>query len=484
MRRFILTAVALTAFTLGLNTHPAAAQAPTLRELRQNAENLLTTDPDLERYLPRWKIQEADLKIKLAFAFRSDGYAVTDADSMVVTATFPDPGNGSQDLLSIRVGGGGASLTGTNKIKSALGDRLYDQILRRAYQHDVIEPASPLTEETRERIPNVMQPIPNVSRQFIVASGFRQVVQLGTTNAWLEHMIGNDEIGYHFWQSGQGKASLHYSIIPLANSDLRSRGVPDILTLQLGVGYRLKIGSPNNNELEGAVSPRLLNGTPGPKALARIEYRLPQVNDIGFAIFTEMPFSKLNNIENIRARDIATVVTPTREVYAPNSCRNCPDTIRTAYFLRTVAQGMIFWENWMNDYEHFFRVSLGVSYQEISQAALRDDANGNLLKGSLQPVDLGALGVDVEHRRLQPSKKELQDWVYAKVEYLNQAGYPFGLSAQLANRNLMLTAFAPVLKNWLFLEMKFNTPILRDEPAPWEYKSFFMISPVLRFDID
>lgn len=480
MRRFILAAATLLVFTLGVEVRQVAAQPPTLRELRLNVENLLTTDPDLERYLPRWKIQEMDLKIKLAFAFRSNGDAVTEADSMVVTATFPDPNTGAQDLLSIRVGGGGARLTGTNAIKTAIGDMLYNQILERSYQHDVIEPASPLTEQTRERIPNVMQPIPNVSRQFIVASGFRQVVQLGTTNAWLEHMIGNDEIGYHFWTSGQGKATLHYPIIPLTNAELRSQGVPDILSIMLGVAYRLKIGTPGDNTLEGVISPRLLNGALGPKAVARAEYRLPQVNDIGFSIHAEVPFSKIGNVENVRALDLAMTATPTRELFG-TSCRACPDTLASAYFLRTIAQGTVFWENWMSEYEHFFRVSLGVSYQEISQAVLRDDVDNSYIGSD---IVLAGRGVNVEHKRLQPGRKELQDWVYAKVEYLNQSGFPFGMSAQLANRNLLLSGFIPVLKNWLFLEAKFSTPILRDEPAPWEYNSFFMISPVLRFDID
>jgi hypothetical protein len=79
---------------------------------------------------------------------------------------------------------------------------------------------------------------------------------------------------------------------------------------------------------------------------------------------------------------------------------------------------------------------------------------------------------------------EFEDWLYAKVDYLNQSGFPFGISAQLANRNLLLSGFIPLLRNWLFIEAKYSTPILRKNPEPWEYPTFFMISPVLRFELD
>ncbi|MEZ4786212.1 MAG: hypothetical protein R3F28_19310 [Candidatus Kapaibacterium sp.] len=67
---------------------------------------------------------------------------------------------------------------------------------------------------------------------------------------------------------------------------------------------------------------------------------------------------------------------------------------------------------------------------------------------------------------------------------MNQSDFPFGVSAQLANRNLLLTGFVPVVPNWLFLQAKYSTPLLRSEAAPWEQNPFIVISPVLRFMLD
>jgi hypothetical protein len=461
---------------LALGAAPSDVSAqPTERELRENIRDLTTLDPDIERYLPRWRILESDLKIKIAHFFNLMGVPVNEADSMIVTATFPDPGTNVQELLSLRVGENAASsISGTERLRNELGVRLYEDILRRDYQHVVIEPAVPVTENARERMPNVFYPA--TARQFVAISAFRQSVQLGRSGARLEHMIGNDEIGYHFWQSGQGRAWAHYPIIPLTDPELRSRGVPDIFTIDLGIAYRMKFGSPDDNFLGDVISPRKLNGAIGPKAYTRIEYRLPQINDLGFSINAEVPFNKLTSPTEVKAD---------QSIVRLYEATGRGEPLHTAYFLRTVAQGALFWENWLggdDSYEHFFRISLGVSYQEYARATV-----GEVVEGVYEPfteVDpLNKLGNAVSYTGLiHPT--EFEDWLYAKVDYLNQSGFPFGLSAQLSNRNLMVNGFIPVIRNWLFLEAKYSTPLLRDEAAPWEYNTFFMISPVLRFELE
>jgi hypothetical protein len=448
----------------------ASAQPPTEGEIKENIRDLTTLDPEIERYLPRWRILESDLKIKIAHFFNLTGVPVKESDSMIVTATFPDPNTNAQELLSIRVGDNPAAvISGTDRMRNDLGVRMYDEILRRDYQHVVIEPAIPVTENSRDRAPSVFYPA--TARQFVALSAFRQTVQLGRSGARLEHMLGNDEIGYHFWTSGQGRAWAHYPIIPLTDAALRAKGVPDILTIDLGVAYRMKFGSAEDNFLGDVISPRLLNGSIGPKAYTRIEYRLPQVNDLGFSVNAEVPFNKLTSPQEVRADEsvVRTLESTRRDEAVP-----------TAYFLRTVAQGSLFWENWLggeDNYEHFFRISLGVSYQEIARATIVDI-------NTLEPVDsVNSIGSAVMYNSLS-HPTEFEDWLYARVDYLNQSGFPFGISAQLANRNLLISGFIPVLRNWLFLEAKYSTPLLRDQPAPWEYKSFFMISPVLRFELD
>ncbi len=466
MRKRTLLALAIPLIGLVFHSHPSIAQPPTKGELLQDIQDVETLDPEIERYFPRWKIQEADLKIKLTQFFRSDGHDVAETDSFVVTASFPR--GGSQDILMIRAGSGDAYLSGTDKIKLALGIPIYNEILARNYANQQIEPAIPPTQGGRERVPSVMNPVN--ARQFIAISAFRQAVQLGTTGARIEHQIGTDEIGYHFWSSGQGRVFVNYPIIRLDDAGMRAQGVPDVLTVNLGAAYRLKFGSKDDEFLGGAINARLLNGALGTKGLTRIEFR-PQLDgvNLGVALNAEVPFGKFDTahaaIDGLRMLQEMTII-PKPGPF-PRS-----DTIITtnAYFLRSIVQGSVFWETWLDDYAHFFRVSLGMSYQEFGRYQVTDTVNFGQDVG-LRPVSL-----------IHPS--EVQDWVYAKVEYLNQSGFPFGISAQLSNQNLIVDGFIPVVPNWLFLEAKFSTPILRDKPQPWEQKSFFMISPILRFKMD
>ncbi|MBS1911452.1 MAG: hypothetical protein JST22_05665 [Bacteroidetes bacterium] len=484
MRKLTLIAIAIVLIALSFHAVPVVAQPtgpPSQQDIQKMITDASTTDPDIERYLPRWKILEADLKVKIATYFKLEGQQVSESDSMVVTSAFQKPGSSDlPDLLSIRVGPS-AVLSGGQTIRKNLGDGLYQQILERNYAHLMIEPETPVNSKPPERIGYVMQP--GSARQFVAASAFRQVVLIGSTGARLEHWIGNDEIGYHFWSSGQAKGMITYPVIPLTDVELRAKGVPDILTVQLGAAYRLKIGQSSNDFLGGAISARKLNGSLGAKAFAHIDYRLPQVNDIGFAVNAEVPFSKLEpELANMNDGSV---------VWGIDSAKIDPPSqrftkIKEAYFLRTVAQGMFFWETWLNDYEHFFRISVGASYQEIAKGMFArlpvPGGPASALVPVRIPADTEKLADGVIYNGLiHPT--DVQDWIYAKVEYMNQSGFPFGLSAQLANRNLLLAGYIPVIPNWLFVEAKYSTPILRDSPAPWEQRSFFMISPILRFKI-
>lgn len=475
MSKPVLTALAAALFVLSFDSVHVAAQPPSLAEVQRMYDSATTTDPEIERYLPRWRINEADLKIKLANYFKLVGMSVSETDSMIVTATFPDPETREQDILTIRAGNR-AVLTGGQKIREEIGEILYNTVLDRQYAHSVIEPAIPLTTDGPERIPSVLSP--STARQFVAVSAFRQAVQLGTTGARLEHQLGNDEIGYHFWSSGQGKALLHYPIIRLQDPGLRAAGVPDVLTIMLGAAYRMGFGNPTDGFLSGVIQPRKLNGNIGAKAVARVEYRLPRVNDIGFMLHTEIPFNKLEG------GDVTDLSNGSLVRFAQAVGARGTDTQMVSYHLRTVAQGGVFWETWLNDYEHFFRISLGASYQEVARGALGIVEEGRVITFSGANRELAlrpATGV-VYQGLIHPT--EAEDWIYAKVEYLNQSGFPFGLSAQLANRNLLLDGFIPLLPNWLFIQAKFSTPVLRDNPAPWEQDSFFMISPILRFHLD
>ncbi len=483
MRRSLLIIPGALIALFLLSSVPAFAQVTT-SELEEDIKNLEELDPDVAVYLPRWRILEADLKTKLMLYFRSQGFDMTTKDTVVVTAGF-DKDNGQEDILKIDVPSlAGASLNGRAKIESELGEGLYQELLQRStYAHANIERESPLTENDNERVPNVLYP--TNAKQFAAISAFRQAIQLGTTGARLEHLIGTDQIGYPFWSGGQAKALVEYPIIRQDDVNLRAAGVPDILKFSLGIGYRLKFGQANSSGVADIFSPRMLNGAIGAKAIVATEYRLPQVNDLGVSFYAELPLNKRAGTESVEGDEVV--------VWVPGEIRRRSTIpVRKAYFLRTVAQGNFFWETWLNNYEHYFRFSLGASYQEVAEASLRVgtlylDPDGETLRdkqGVVQgfPARPAGLSNNVEYSALD-HPDEVGDWIFAKIEYLNQSDFPFGFSAQLANRNLLLKGFVPIIPNWLFLQAKYATPLLSD-PQPWEQQPVIVVSPILRFMLD
>lgn len=486
MRRIVPVVFGLL-MVLGLaGTDEVRAQGTTIAELDENIENLRELDPDIAKYLPRWRILEADLKAKMVLYFRSQGYDVTEADTIVVTGGF-DQKNGQEDLLKIEIASvPGAELNGRAKIESEIGEGLYQDILaREQYIHAVIERETPITEGPKERVPNVLYP--TNARQFVAISAFRQAVQLGTSGARLEHLIGTDEIGYPFWSGGQAKAVVDYPIIRQADPKLRSVGVPDPLKFSLGIGYRLKFGQEGSSGAADLFAPRLLNGALGAKAIVRTEYRLPEVNDLGIGFYTELPLNRRAGTEAVEGNEEVVWRSSTTLLRE----RNVSIPVREAYFLRTVAQGNLFWETWIDDYTHYLRFSIGASYQDVAVGHLRVDDNfldpdgvtlwnaNGVQAGNANPPGLAN---NVKYTALD-HPDAVEDWIYAKIEYLNQSDFPFGFSAQLANRNLLLNGFVPIVPNWLFLQAKYSAPIMGDA-MPWEHEPMIVVSPILRFMLD
>ncbi len=487
MRRIFLSLIALLIIGGIATTEEMAAQdEPTSAELQENIEDLRGLDPDIAKYLPRWRINEADLKAKMTLYFRSQGHDVTTRDTIVVTGGL-DQDNGQEDILKISIPTmPGAELNGRAKIESEIGEDLYQDILaRETYAHSMIERETPITVDDKERVPNVLYP--TNARQFVAVSAFRQAIQLGTSGARLEHLIGTDEIGYPFWSGGQAKAVVDYPIIRQSDPVLRSNGVPDILKFSLGIGYRLKFGQEGTSGAANLFAPRLLNGAAGAKAIVRTEYRLPEVNDLGVSFYTEVPLNRRAGTEEIEGNS-EVVWRESRRLLRD---RNVSIPVREAYFLRTVAQGNLFWETWLDDYTHYLRFSFGASYQDVAVGHLRVgdhflDPDGKTLWNQNGVQDGAANPEGLSNNILYSGLNHpdaVEDWIYAKVEYLNQSDFPFGFSAQLANRSLLLNGFVPIVPNWLFLQAKYSTPIVGDT-MPWEQEPTIVVSPILRFMLD
>ena len=121
------------------------------------------------------------------------------------------------------------------------------------------------------------------------------------------------------------------------------------------------------------------------------------------------------------------------------------------YFVHTVAQ---------LSYSHRFDLSMGhvltltggLGYHQIAH-------------GVVQP-ELAVITTDKE------------DFIspVLRMEYLNRVSNMFGVSAQLYSSIVHLKGWVELIRNLLYLDLQYYSPIIRDA-KPWEQSYFFMISP-------
>jgi hypothetical protein len=95
----------------------------------------------------------------------------------------------------------------------------------------------------------------------------------------------------------------------------------------------------------------------------------------------------------------------------------------------------------------------------------------------------GGLGYhQVAHGFIQPDKSVLttdkEDFISPvfRLEYLNRVANMFGASAQLYSSIVHLKGWVELIRNLLYLDLQYYSPIIRDA-KPWEQSYFFMISP-------
>ncbi|HOQ49728.1 MAG TPA: hypothetical protein PLV01_07865, partial [Candidatus Kapabacteria bacterium] len=144
--------------------------------------------------------------------------------------------------------------------------------------------------------------------------------------------------------------------------------------------------------------------------------------------------------------------------------------------IRSTGYATVFYNWWLDksNPENFFRFDLGINYSEVRETALYHYPNTtNGLNYEITVENVTGL------KTYKP--KEFADWMFAKVEYRNQAIFPFGASIQYSNQIMLGRIWLPLFSNWFYLEAKYSTP-LRTE-RPYEIKNFFMISPLLRITI-
>jgi len=196
--------------------------------------------------------------------------------------------------------------------------------------------------------------------------------------------------------------------------------------------------------------------------------------ELGVSIHTRLPFKSPKNTEiephkwGKISLDKLLEAEPNRDIFAEDG-RVISDVVPV---MQSSGKASVFYNWWLNkrNPENYIRADLGISYVETHEMAMyKDITDGNtyISKDNITG--------------LKTYKPEGLDYLYLKLEYRNQATWPFGVSAQISNQTFLGNVWVPIFGNWLLLEMKYST-VLRDT-RPYELKNFLMFSPIIRITI-
>lgn len=458
---------------------------------REILDSLTTIDPEIRKYFPRWKVCETDLQIQLYMAFRAVGYdekKLSKSKIEILSAPRVDP-YVAYDILLITCG---EATMNSTEIAANLGKKLTDilcgedfyatktppqsEIRSRDYCYIDIPAENPISATEADAIVDFLKPS-NAKHAFTL-SLFEQSLKIGDTGFWLSNKVGNDEIGHPFWSAGMAKATLQRPLY--ANPDSKtSNRIPYLIDAFMGAGYRLTSGVNTNGTILSWVTKRKLNEGDGGKLIAGMDFNMPFHPQFGFHINAEIPLNTLKQ-EAIDESKWASVENNSNDPahyvdFEPTDARYGVYNISSvATVLRATGQISAFYYLWLNegkgDFENFFRFDLGINYYEMREYGIYRDTDKQIT--FLEPG--GIVGLNTYR------PKEFGDWVYAKAEYRNQAIWPFGASVQYSNQTVLGRVYIPLV-SWLYIEAKLAVPCrgLR----PFENKTFFMISPVLRLTI-
>lgn len=442
-------------------------------------DSLTTINPEIKKYFPRWKICEPDLQIQIYHAFIASNYdkSMLDQQSIEVLAAPREYDDEVFQILNISCGK--ASMNAVD-IESQFGDILIGFIsgyykyagkdrgyvqekAKRDYCYTDIPTEIPLTQSQADAIINYLQPT-NVNQAFTL-SLFEQSVKIGETGFWLRSIIGNDEIGYPYWYAGENKIVLQRPLYVNKNSRT-SRAIPYLINAYLGGAYRTSSGI-DPGSIFSWVPKRTLNNAKDGKFVVGLDFNMPFRPEFGISLRTEIPMSDL--------KDDYTIEYDKYGYYRPDHLVDNGRVDTVAPALRSSGVFSLYYNWWLNPQnpENYLRFDVGISYSDVKELALLGTpGSGGAIIYSLSNNKEGL-------KLYKPN--EFGDWVFLKVDYRNQAAFPFGLSLQYSNQIILGDIWIPIFGNWLYIEAKYSTPLrpLR----PYEIRNFFMISPILRLTI-
>lgn len=453
-------------------------------------DSLTTIDPEIVSYFPRWKVCEPDLMAQIYQAFVYKGYpkenlSREDIEVLSAPQEFPsDP----FEILMIKCGEESMNSVQIQSTMSSLfigflsGELVYlgadkgfphpDNLAKREYCFTEIPRDIPVTATQADIIVDFIERPTNVDHSFSL-SLFEQTLKVGETGFWIRSIMGTDQIGYPFWTSGESKLVLQRPLY--INQDPKTRkGIPYLVNAYLGAGYRVQTGLSSDNSILSWIPNRILNVGPGGKIVFGSDVHAWFLPEAGLSLNLELPLSRLET-ETIDVGTYGLLPVGPEVDFDPNDPRYGIRIDNIAPISRASGQITAFYHWWLDkkNPENYFRFDFGISYSEVTEAAVYVETVEDEFFTKMSTV--GVLGL----KTYKPEK--LPEWLYVKVDYRSQAAFPFGASIQISNEIFLGRLYLPLFGNWLYLEGKYSTP-LRDA-RPYEIKNFFMISPVLRLTI-
>lgn len=467
----------------------ALAQEGLIANKQEVIDSLTTIDPEIIKYFPRWKVCESDLQIQIYQYFLFEGYdkSALDMKNIQVLAAPKEYPELPHEILMITCGQESMNAV---EIESKMGDKLIrfltgeliysginrgtvNDIAKRDYCYTDIPTETPLPASQADAIISWFEQS-NVNHSFTL-SLFEQTAKIGDSGFWLRSTIGTDDVGYHFWSAGEAKIVLQRPLYINEHSDSRS-AIPYLINAYLGGGYRLTSGlSEDSKSMFSWVSKRKLNSSPSGKLIAGFNFHMPFKPELGLHVNAEVPLEELMK-KGIDVNSYGIYQDFNREDMIRATDGKIVDNASIVPVLRATGQITAFYHWWLDkkNPENYLRFDFGASYCEVREMGLFLD--GDIKVDPKWTVDAKEVS---NLKTYKPN--EFGDWVYAKVEYRNQAAYPFGFSMQYSNQILLGRVYLPIFGNWFYLEGKYSTPLRG--ARPYEIKNFFMISPVLRLVI-
>ncbi|MBM2814242.1 MAG: hypothetical protein HW421_1004 [Ignavibacteria bacterium] len=472
----------------------------------QVINNITSIDPKIKKYFPRWRICEKDLQAQIYQAFLVMRYDEKELDiNNIEVLAAPqvkrsdderkkDPSLVEAQPYQLLLLSCGRASMNSVQISSKLGDIEFylsgempyggktKSVNVRDYCLVDIAPEVPFSRASSEAIINFLEPTD--ATHLLSFSLFEQVLKFGETGFWFRSVVGNDELGYPFWTSGESKLIIKKPLY--VNDDIKTiKRIPYLINFSIGAAYRLTTGTETNSPVFDWIPARKLNSHPAGKLIVGFDFHLPMQPLFGISFNASIPIQDKKD-EIIKENTYAFMPSRTgvdfnasderfrhKDIYL--DINNNTHILKIAPVLKSSGQVTLFYNVWLNDKpnkpaENYFRFEAGISYLEVAEyGQFYNMSTGNHIS------DYGIDGL-----RLYKNN-EFGDWLFLKVDFKNNATWPLGLSLQISNQTLLGRAVIPLIGNWLYLEGKFSS-LMRPE-RPYESKSFYMISPIVKLTI-